>query len=102
MIVAEMKVVPIGAGSSMKKAMLEIVDTLEKAGITYEMGPLATTMEAEDLQTILDAVSAVHGRLIKEVPRVEIELSIDHRVDKEETAESLVKDVGEAATTRSS
>ena len=89
MIVAQFRVLPLGVGSSMEDAMQEIVRALDATGIHYEVGAVSTTMEADRLETVLDAFRAAHDALVGDVPRIEMELSIDHRLDKEETIESL-------------
>lgn len=89
MIVAEFRVLPMGTGPSMEDAMQKIVGALDRTGIRYEVGAVGTTLEAERFGDVLDAFKAAHDALVGEVPRIEMELSIDHRLDKEETIESL-------------
>lgn len=75
--------------------MEKVAEALNACGIRYEMGPLATALEAESLDQILEAVRAVHGSLQDQLPRIEMDLTIDHRLDKQESLESLEKGVPE-------
>jgi len=89
MIVAELKIIPVGQGSSMDEPVQRAIDALADAGVRYEVGALSTTFEANSMDTILEAVRLVHGRLVEGVPRVLLQITIDHRIDKAETVESL-------------
>lgn len=89
MIVAEFRVLPMGTGPSMEDAMQKVVQALEETGIRYEVGAVGTTLEGQRLEEVLDAFQAAHDALVDSVPRIEMELSIDHRLDKEESIETL-------------
>lgn len=89
MFVAELRIVPVGDGSSMEPAMEKVADAMDATGLTYDMGPMATTFEAETLDQVLDATKAVHETVAGSAPRVLTELSIDDRRDKKETMQTL-------------
>lgn len=89
MFVAELRVVPVGDGSSMEPAMEKVTDAMDSTGLEYDIGAMGTTFEAETLDQVLDATKAVHEAVVGTSPRVLTELSIDHRTDKEETMETL-------------
>lgn len=89
MITAEFRVVPVGSGSSMKDEIQKVVKALDKTGIHYDVGPLATSIEADSLDKVFDAIKDAHDALAKDVPRINMEISIDHRLDKEETLSTL-------------
>ncbi len=89
MFVAELRVVPVGDGSSMEPAMEKVADAMDATGLAYDIGPMGTTFESGTLDQILDATKAVHEAVVSVSPRVLTELSIDHRRDKEETMDTL-------------
>ena len=89
MLVADLKIIPVGTGSSMEEPLERVVAALDRKGVRYQVGPLGTTLEAETLDDLLEAVRVAHSALTDEVPRLITQLTIDHRLDKEETAESL-------------
>lgn len=89
MIVAELEIVPVGNGSSMKEPVQKAVEAIRRTGIKYEVGAVATTLEARDFEDILDAVQAAHDAACAIAPRVKLVLNVDHRMDKRETTGSL-------------
>lgn len=89
MLVAELRIVPVGDGSSMEPAMEKVSDAMDATGLEYDVGPMGTTFEAETLDQVLDATKAVHEAVTGSAPRIVTELSIDHRTDKKETMETL-------------
>ncbi|MBW3583131.1 MAG: MTH1187 family thiamine-binding protein [Euryarchaeota archaeon] len=91
MIVAELRIVPVGDSSSMGEVIAEATAAIRAHGVKHKVGPLGTTLEAERLDDILDAVKAAHSAAIGIAPRVLTELTLDQRTDKEETARTLTK-----------
>lgn len=89
MYVAMLRIASIGTGPSMRDAVERVVDALEETDVRFEVGPMATTMEADTIDHIFTAVKAAHDALVDDVPRIELGLTIDHRIDKEETMASL-------------
>lgn len=90
MIVAEFKIVPVGTGSSMRSLVDRTTETLDKTGLRYRVGALGTTIEADSIEEILDAIAKVDHEVGKFAPRIQLDLSIDHRFDKEVTLSSLI------------
>lgn len=89
MIVADLRIIPVGGSSSMEYPLEKVVQALEREGIRFTVGPLGTTLEAGSLDDLLTAVRVAHNAVLDDVPRVITQLTLDHRLDKEETAESL-------------
>lgn len=89
MYVALFRITSLGTGSSLQDAIERVVAALEDTDVRFEVGPMATTLEADDLDTVFAAVKAAHEALVDASPRIEMELTIDHRIDKEETMTSL-------------
>lgn len=88
-IVGEIRAVPVGSGSSMERAMEAALKALDRSGLEYEVGPLGTSVEAKNLDDVLEAFKRVHDAVARIAPRVLLELSVDHRTDKTEDLVSL-------------
>lgn len=73
----------------MEEPIEKALQALERRGVRYTVGPLGTTLEAASIDDIFDAVRAAHDAVLDDVPRVLLQLTVDHRLDKEETASTL-------------
>ncbi|HVL47813.1 MAG TPA: thiamine-binding protein [Candidatus Thermoplasmatota archaeon] len=89
MIVAELRVVTLGEGTSQEAPVAAAVRVLEERGFEPKVGPMGTVIESESLEDILLAVEAAHAKLRQTAGRIVTEITIDERLDHEETAESL-------------
>ena len=85
---AELGVLPIGTGStSLSKYIARGVDALKDVkGIKYEVTPMGTLIESEDIDRVFEASKVVMDALFKMgVQRVEAILKIDERHDKKDS-----------------
>ena len=85
---AELGVLPIGTGStSLSKYIAKGVDALKDVkGIKYEVTPMGTLIESENIDRVFEASKVVMDALFKMgVQRVEAILKIDERHDKKDT-----------------
>jgi uncharacterized protein (TIGR00106 family) len=82
--IAEFSIHPIGTGTSVSRYVKQAVEAISKIdGLDYEVTPMATVLEAEDLHTILKAVEASHAALRSMgAKRISSILRIDERLDK--------------------
>jgi uncharacterized protein (TIGR00106 family) len=82
---AEIQVVPIGAGVSVRKEIRRVVEILEGFDLTLETHASGTNLEGK-LVTILQATEAVHETLHREgVVRLVTYLKLESRTDKTPT-----------------
>ncbi|MFP4623757.1 MAG: MTH1187 family thiamine-binding protein [Gemmatimonadota bacterium] len=80
---AEVQVIPIGVGVSVRKEVQRAHRILEESGLTVELHGNGTNMEGE-LSDILAAVQKVHETLHAEgAPRLSTFLKLGTRTDKE-------------------
>jgi uncharacterized protein (TIGR00106 family) len=80
---AEVQVIPIGAGVSVRKEVQRAHAILEDSGLHVELHANGSNMEGE-LADILDAVRRVHETLHDEgTIRIASNLKIGTRIDKE-------------------
>ena len=95
MIIAEVHVAPVGTGeTSMGAVVAETVKAAQRRGIKYEVNPMGTTLEAGDLEQLLDVVREMHETVFKQgAQRVLTFVHIDDRRDKELTMRYKVESV---------
>jgi uncharacterized protein (TIGR00106 family) len=87
MAVAQVSVVPVGAGASISHHVAHCLDVLEETGLKYSLGPMATVIEG-DLRDVLEAIARMHESTFGDgVVRVLTSVSIDDRRDKPLTME---------------
>lgn len=83
-VVAEFSIHPIGSGTSVGRYVKEAVKALSKIpGLTFEVTPMSSVLEAENIDTILEAVQVSHRALRSMgAKRISSSLRIDERLDK--------------------
>ncbi|MFB6120307.1 MAG: MTH1187 family thiamine-binding protein [Halobacteriaceae archaeon] len=86
-VVALLSVAPVKEGS-MAEDVAAAVAALDDFDVTYETNPMGTVIEAEDVDTLLDAVGAAHAAV--DADRVSTVLKID---DKRASTESAAEKV---------
>lgn len=80
---AEVQVIPIGVGVSVRKEVKRAHEILRESGLTVQLHAYGTNVEGE-LADIFDAVRRVHETLHAEgVVRISTALKIGTRTDKE-------------------
>lgn len=89
MIVAEVRVVPVGAGSSMEKTVEAVREALDDCDVRYEIGPVATTLEATTMEDLLETIQCCEEAAMLTAPRVVMSFTLDHRRDAQEDMDSL-------------
>ncbi|MCS7117076.1 MAG: MTH1187 family thiamine-binding protein [Nitrososphaerota archaeon] len=93
-VIAEFSATPIGTGStSLSNYVTESLKAISTVkGIRYQVTPMGTIIESEDLESIFEAVKASHNALFNSgVKRVVSILKIDDRRDKPRAMEDKVE-----------
>ena len=87
MSIAEFSIHPIGAETSVSRYVKRALKAISQVeGLEYEVTPMATILEAQDVRTILKAVEVSHEALRSMgVKRISSTLRIDERLDKPRT-----------------
>lgn len=89
MIIAQLSIAPLGAGTSVSQYVKIVIDTLKKEHITFQTNPMATVIECDTLETLFRVVQKAHHAVVKVgAQRIITEIKIDDRRDKEATMES--------------
>jgi len=83
-MIAEFSIHPIGAGTSVGRYVKAAVRALSKIpGLTFDVTPMSSVLEAENIGTILEAVEESHRALRSMgAKRISSSLRIDQRLDK--------------------
>jgi uncharacterized protein (TIGR00106 family) len=86
-VVAEFSIHPIGSGTSVGRYVKKAVRALSKIpGLTFDVTPMSSVLEAENIGTILEAVQVTHRALRSMgAKRISSSLRIDERLDKPRT-----------------
>lgn len=95
-VIADFSVTPIGHGeTSIGRYVAAAVAAMKTVkGLKCEVTPMGTVLEANDLDTIFEAVKAAHQAVIvRGISRVESTLRIDDRRDKPRTMKNKVEAV---------
>ena len=80
---AEIQVVPIGSGVSVRKEVMRAHRIIEESGLTVRLHAYGTNVEG-DLATILETIRRVHETLHAEgVVRIATTVKLGTRTDKE-------------------
>jgi uncharacterized protein (TIGR00106 family) len=89
MIVAEMRAVPVGTGSSMEETVDAVREALDDCDVKYEIGPVGTTFEVDNMEDLLETVQCCHEAALETAPRIVFTVTIDQRKDSAETIDTL-------------
>jgi uncharacterized protein (TIGR00106 family) len=82
---AEIQVIPLGVGASVRKEVMRAHQVIEESGLKVRLHAYGTNVEGE-LETILATIAKVHETLHSEgVPRLSTQVKIGTRTDKEMT-----------------
>lgn len=88
---------------SMAEDIAKAVDALEEYDVTYETGPMGTTIEAESTDELFAAAQAAHDAI--DADRVSTVLKIDDKRTTERSApekvEAVEEELGRPATSES-
>ncbi|WP_433624937.1 MTH1187 family thiamine-binding protein [Halomicrococcus sp. NG-SE-24] len=86
-VIALLSVAPV-VEDSMAEEVAEAVAALDEFDVSYETNPMGTVVEAEDVDTLLDAVAAAHKAV--DADRVSTFLKIDDKRTTDERAREKV------------
>jgi uncharacterized protein (TIGR00106 family) len=89
-VVALLSVAPVREGS-MAEDVADAVAALDGFDVSYETNPMGTVIEAEDVDTLLDAVGAAHAAV--DADRVSTVLKIDDKRASDRSADEKVERV---------
>lgn len=89
-VIGFLSVAPVKEGS-MAEDVAAAIEALDEYDIAYETTPMGTTIEADTIDTLLEAVKAAHNAV--EADRVSTFLKIDDKRHVDQPAHDKVDDV---------
>ena len=89
-VVALLSVAPVKEGS-MAEEVAQAIAALDSFDVSYETNPMGTVIEADDIDTLLDAVGAAHKAI--DADRVSTFLKIDDKRTVDSPAHAKVEHV---------
>jgi len=97
-VIVEFSIVPLGVGISVSKFLAPAIKELERQEVKYEVTPMCTIFEAENVEEAFNVIKAAHEAVFGEnVKRVVTTVKIDDRRDvtrgMKEKVESMKKEV---------
>lgn len=93
-MIAAMSIYPIGEGISLGRFVRKGVKIIEESGFPYEVGPMSTSVEVENLDQLFELIKKIHAAQLAEgARRIVIELKVDDRRDKPATIQTKIKSV---------
>jgi uncharacterized protein (TIGR00106 family) len=92
MIVADIRVLPFGMGTSLSEYVKEVYGILDDEGIKYIAGPMSTSLEVDSLDDLFDVIELINQALAeRNVQRILTTVNIDYRLDKEISMETKLE-----------
>jgi uncharacterized protein (TIGR00106 family) len=93
LVTAEISLYPVGTDSpSLSFYIAKSIESIQNLGIKYQITPMGTILESDDLQKVFDATKVMTETIHRlGVKRVEIILKIDSRTDKKQSSEDKIK-----------
>lgn len=89
---AEIQVIPIGVGVSVRKEVRRAHEVIRESGLEVQLHSYGTNVEG-DLETILSTIRRIHETLHAEgTPRLSTTIKIGTRTDKETSLEGKLFD----------
>lgn len=86
---------PIGEGESIAHPVAEVVEEVDRAGLSYQVTAMDTLVEGE-WDEVVPVIRAAQERLLEEYPRVFLTLSVDeHRGAPSDRLSASVDDIDE-------
>ncbi|RLI06094.1 thiamine-binding protein [Candidatus Bathyarchaeota archaeon] len=96
-VIAELNITPLGEGTSVGRLLAPVMEELKRLGVKYQVTPMCTVFEAENLEKVFEVVKSTHEVVFKAgAKRVITTVKIDDRRDVKvesmlEKVESLKK-----------
>ena len=102
-LVAEFSIHPIGMGTSVGRYVKTAVRAMSGIpGLTVDVTPMSSVLEAESIGTILEAVEVSHRALRSMgAKRISSSLRIDERLDKRRTMSDKVRGLKRSTSPKS-
>jgi uncharacterized protein (TIGR00106 family) len=102
LLLSSASIYPIGAGTSVGQYVRRAVRALSQIpGLTFEVTPMSSVLEAENIGTILEAVQVSH-RALRSIGarRISSTLRIDERLEKPRMMKDKIRGLRQLTSSR--
>jgi uncharacterized protein (TIGR00106 family) len=100
-MLASFAISPVGTGEALSTHVAEIVDIIDKSGLTYKLGAMQTTVEGPEDEVVL-LIMRCHHHMLSKTHRVLTHITIDDREGATGRLTGKVADVEKALASISS
>jgi uncharacterized protein (TIGR00106 family) len=80
-MIAEISVIPIGAGIDLASYVARVVKVIDESGLDYKLTAMGTIVEG-DSDCIFELIKKCHNTMLESAPRTYTTVKIDDRKDK--------------------
>lgn len=92
MVLLEFSMSPFDKGESLSKYVAEILDHIDKSGISYRLNPMGTVLEG-DWDEVMQVVKECFLIMEKSCNRISISMKIDYRKGSNSRLDSKIQKV---------
>ncbi len=78
-VIVSFAMFPLDKGESMSPYVARIIGALKERGVSYELGPMATTFETATMAEAMNTLTAAHDALAEVANRIYTTVTIDSR-----------------------
>lgn len=89
MVLAEFSIFPTDKGESVSNYVSQVLDIIDKSGITYQLTPMGTILEGS-WQEVMDVISQCFYTLERQCNRITTIMKIDYRRGNESRMKSKI------------
>ncbi|NIA30091.1 MAG: MTH1187 family thiamine-binding protein [Actinobacteria bacterium] len=92
MVLAEFTMFPTDKGESVSEYVAQIIDVIDKSGITYQLTSMGTILEGS-WEAVFDVITRCYKVLEPQSNRISVSIKIDYRRGDESRMKSKVEKV---------
>ncbi len=92
-VLLEFAMFSLDGGVSKSKEVAKVIDMIQKSGVKYELTPMGTIIETEELKDALKIVEDSYALFGKECSRVYSSIKLDIKKDRQNGMKSKIKSV---------
>ena len=89
MVLAEFAMFPTDKGESVSKYVSQVVDTIDKSGITYKLTPMGTVLEGS-WDDVFAVITNCYKILEPQANRISVNIKVDYRKGDESRMNSKI------------
>src|SRR3989344_3823525 len=80
-MIAQFTLIPLGTKTdSLSKSLVKAMKLVAQSGLSYKAGPMGTAVEG-DWDEVMDLIDRCRKTILREAPRVAIQIAVDDRKD---------------------